>query len=127
MSHQSRRRFLQSMASLGVSGAGLALLAGCGGLNLRVGPALGEPSLETTTLRMSVGGSICQAPRFVAEELLRAEGFTDVQYQTVEFGNDYKLASGAIDLNADFAPMLIRKIDAGDPITILGGLHVGCF
>jgi NitT/TauT family transport system substrate-binding protein len=37
------------------------------------------------------------------------------------------LASGAADLANDFAPVLLMRVDAGDPITILGGLHVGCF
>ena len=31
------------------------------------------------------------------------------------------------DLVPDFAALLIMRIDAGDPITILGGVHVGCF
>jgi NitT/TauT family transport system substrate-binding protein len=65
----------------------------------------------------------------VAEELLRAEGFTDVRYVThEESGGLYEgLASGAADIGNDFAPMLIMHVDAGDPITILGGVHVGCF
>jgi hypothetical protein len=35
------------------------------------------------------------------------------------------LASGAADLGNDFAPVLITHVDAGDPIMILGGVHVG--
>jgi NitT/TauT family transport system substrate-binding protein len=30
--------------------------------------------------RLDQTGAICIAPQFVAEELLRGEGFTDVQY-----------------------------------------------
>jgi NitT/TauT family transport system substrate-binding protein len=64
----------------------------------------------------------------VAEELLRGEGFTDVQYVKYEPGGSYQaLASGAADIGNDFAPLLIMHVDAGDPITILGGVHVGCF
>jgi NitT/TauT family transport system substrate-binding protein len=73
--------------------------------------------------------SLCLAPQYVAEALLRAEGFTEVQYVTHEEsgGLSEGLASGAADIGNDFAPMLIMRVDAGDPITILGGVHVGCF
>jgi NitT/TauT family transport system substrate-binding protein len=37
------------------------------------------------------------------------------------------LASGEADINNLFAGPLIRQIDAGDPIVILAGLHIGCF
>jgi NitT/TauT family transport system substrate-binding protein len=33
-----------------------------------------EPPLETTSVRLGKSGSICIAPEYVAEELLRAEG-----------------------------------------------------
>jgi NitT/TauT family transport system substrate-binding protein len=39
-----------------------------------------EGSLETTTVRISKDLSICEAPLYVAAELLRAEGFTDIRY-----------------------------------------------
>ena len=35
---------------------------------------------ETTTLRIGYDSSICVAPNFIAEDLLRAEGFTDIHY-----------------------------------------------
>ena len=35
---------------------------------------------ETTTIRLPMSANICWAPQYVAEELLRAEGFTDVRY-----------------------------------------------
>src|SRR5262245_18733567 len=35
---------------------------------------------ETTTLRLQRGATICIAPVDIAEDLLRAEGFTDVRY-----------------------------------------------
>ena len=39
-----------------------------------------EGRLETTSLRLTKVTDMCMAPQFVAEELLRAEGFTDIQY-----------------------------------------------
>jgi len=39
-----------------------------------------EPPPETTKLRLGLVPSICVAPQYVAEDLLRSEGFTDIQY-----------------------------------------------
>jgi NitT/TauT family transport system substrate-binding protein len=69
------------------------------------------------------------AAQYVAEELLWDEGFTDVQY--IRKGGpkeiESALASGEIDLGMHFsAPDLIR-VDAGDPVVILSGGHIGCF
>jgi NitT/TauT family transport system substrate-binding protein len=88
-----------------------------------------EPPPETTRLRVHHSLSLCLAPQYVAEELLRGEGFTEVHYVTHEEAGGFypALASGAADIGNDFAPVLIRHMDAGDPITILGGVHVGCF
>src|SRR4029450_7360283 len=114
----SRRRFL---------GSGLAATAGL--MGLRTPPARAEPAPETTTIRGDERTSSCLAPQYVAEELLRAEGFTDVRYvKREDTGGVYRaLSSGATDIANDFAPVLIVHVDAGDPITILGGVHVGCF
>jgi NitT/TauT family transport system substrate-binding protein len=127
---QTRRHFLASM-----SAAGAAAIPGAYGSladeppGLLPGPAAAEPPPETTTLRVHHSLSLCLAPQYVAEELLRAEGFTEVQYVTHEqSGGLYEgLTSGMADIGNDFAPMLIMHLDAGDPITILGGIHVGCF
>jgi NitT/TauT family transport system substrate-binding protein len=114
----SRRKFL---------GSALAATASLGGL--RPLQATGEPAPETTTIRVHHSLSVCLAPQYVAEELLHAEGFTEVRYVRHEdAGGFYRaLSSGAADIGNDFAPPLIMHIDAGDPITILGGIHVGCF
>jgi NitT/TauT family transport system substrate-binding protein len=104
--------------------------AGTAGLFVSLpGPAAAEPPPETTRIRVHHSLSLCLAPQYVAEELLRAEGFTEIRYVTHEEsgGLSEGLASGAADIGNDFAPMLIMRVDAGDPITILGGVHVGCF
>lgn len=88
-----------------------------------------EPALETTKLRLVRTTSICQAPQYIAEELLRGEGFTDLQYITKSSPGEIgkTLASGAANINLHFAGPLILSLDAGDPIVILSGSHVGCF
>jgi len=65
----------------------------------------------------------------MAEELLRGEGFTDVQYvkEVEAHGTAKPLASGEADIAVAPAGSLIVGLDAGAPIIILAGGHVGCF
>ena len=107
-----------------------AALAGTGALSgLCSDSGAAEPALETTKLRLVRTTSICQAPQYVAEELLRGEGFTDIQYVTKSSPGEIgkTLASGEANINLHFAGPLILSLDAGDPIVILSGSHVGCF
>jgi NitT/TauT family transport system substrate-binding protein len=54
-------------------------LAGAGGL-ARASAIAAEERLETTSVRFMRTPLLCHAPEFVAEDLLRAEGFTDIRY-----------------------------------------------
>src|SRR6266851_436164 len=113
----SRRRFLGGV------------LAGTAGfLSLHAGPVAAEPPLETTRLRLHRSPTICLAPQYMAEELLQGEGFTDVQYVKAEAGVvlHKAMASGQVDLAANFGGTLILQLEAGDPIVTLAGVHVGC-
>lgn len=112
---QNRRRFLA-----GIGAAGLAGLPR---------PTRAEPPPEIATLRLPLlFGSICDAPKNVAGELLRAEGFTDVRY--VEVASDTEamaaFAKGELDFASDFPPPFITAIEAGIPLKTLTGLHSGC-
>jgi len=66
---------------------------------------------------------------YVGEELLRAEGFTDVQYVELEGAlvPGQMLGAGKADLGADAAPALVLNLEAGEPLVVLGGLHAGCY
>ena len=115
----SRRRFLRGITLAGTAGL----------LGWHPGQAAAEPPPETTRIRLVRIPSICQAPQYVAEELLHDEGFTEVHYLQKEGTADIEtaLASGEADLNAHFAAPLLLRLEAGDPIVVLAGLHVGCF
>jgi NitT/TauT family transport system substrate-binding protein len=99
--------------------------------------ALGRPSPaaaaeappETTKIALARDPTICPAPMYVAEPLLKGEGFTDVRYVSMESNQNIPrlLSSGKADLSTDAAPILILGLDAGDAIVLLGGLHVGCY
>jgi NitT/TauT family transport system substrate-binding protein len=89
----------------------------------------GEEALETTSVRLFRGTPICGAPVYVAEELLRTEGFTDIRYVEPVNGltsND-AVRRGEIDFISGFAIQQLKALDAGVPLTVLAGLHAGCF
>jgi NitT/TauT family transport system substrate-binding protein len=115
----SRREFL-----------GITLAGTAGLLGLKLEPVAAEPPPETTTIRLvQTPGDLCMAPQYVAEQLLRDEGFTEVQYIKKDGGRGFEvaLASGEADINMCFAPDAVIRLDAGDPIVILAGGHIGCF
>jgi NitT/TauT family transport system substrate-binding protein len=117
-----RREFLQ----------GLKLAGTVGLLGLRPRVVAAEPPPEITKIRLHKMAGICVAPQYVAEEFLRLEGFTEVQYVAVEVTELTRaiyrlLASGAIDVSMAFAPPFIIQVDTGAPVVLLGGVHVGCF
>ncbi|HSE85350.1 MAG TPA: ABC transporter substrate-binding protein [Candidatus Binatia bacterium] len=117
--HLSRREFLKE-----VSVAGAAALLGAQRDSLAA-----EAPPETTRIRIPQIPSTCRSSEWVAEELLRTEGFTDVQYIRVSgtLGVEKTLASGEADIGGHFAAPVILRLEAGDPIVMLGGEHIGCF
>ena len=121
----SRRDIVCGLTAAGTAGGLTAGTAGFVGLRAR--PAQADPPPEVTTIRLEKLPITCIAPQFVAEELLRAEGFTDVQYIELEKPTAQKIAHGELDLSLDFAAELVTEVDGGGSITVLAGVHVGCF
>ncbi len=108
---------------------GLTLAGTAGLLGLHPGSVAAEPPSETTTLRLDQWPAICFAPKYVAEELLHSEGFTEVQYVKTETAVALQkaLASGDTHFSLQPAGVFVPWLDAGDPIIVLAGLHVGCY
>jgi NitT/TauT family transport system substrate-binding protein len=71
--------------------------------------------------------AICYAPLYVAEELLRAEGFTDIRYVSTGVNTPQGISRDEIDFGSNFAPVVIAALDRSMPITALGPVHLGCF
>jgi NitT/TauT family transport system substrate-binding protein len=123
----SRRRFLKAASSLGLTAAGMALLEACGAKPAATGVG---GTLETTTLRIPIFTNIgvCTAPLYMAEDFFRTEGFKTVEY--VKAGQSLTVdtvASGATDITLQFSGPTILYLDTGKPVTMLAGVHVGCF
>src|SRR6266446_6197966 len=104
---QNRRHFLATLTAAGAAGL------------------LGGPSskaqdgrLETTTVRIGRAAH-CIAPQFVADELLRAEGFTDIHHAANASGTQavLALARGDIDFTASFSPPVASE----NPIQLTRG------
>ena len=116
---QNRRTFL----------AGLSAAGGAGLIGTST-PAWAEPPPETTSVRLPryVGGAYCWAGLYLAGELLRAEGFTDVRYVQGDKSVDHSvwIARGEMDFSMNYVPVHLASIEAGVPIKVLGGLHSGC-
>ena len=114
---QTRRGFLGGMAAAGAASLIRAPRA-----------EAAEGALETTTVRFQNPG-LCVSSLYMAEELLRAEGFTDIRYVEAKSTAEINpaVASGKVDFNTHFAPQWVSVIDSGDPVTVLSGVHVGCF
>lgn len=113
-----RRAFLRRAATIAAAGCACAYRA----------PSRAEATLETTKIRMSHTPSICAAPQYLAEELLRLDGFSDVQYLPLGTRNGpYALADGRADIGMWDAPGLMPHLDAGQPIVVLAGVHAGCY
>ena len=68
-------------------------------------------------------------PAVCREDLLHSEGFTDVQYVQAAAGIETAkaLAAGEADISLNFVAPMLLQMDAGDPIVLLAGIHVGCF
>ena len=112
---QSRRDFLSTPSAAG----------GARAFGTRVSLADEAPP-ETTALRLIHDPSICTAPGYIADELLRAEGFSDIRYLRTVSGGD-AVAGGEADFSTDTGPWIVSRLDAGAPITALAGVHPGCY
>jgi NitT/TauT family transport system substrate-binding protein len=115
---QSRRDFLA-----GLSAASTAGLLGARRALADAGPP------ETTSIRIARTLGICSAPQYIADDLLRAEGFTEITYVPTAggFTVPQMVGRGEIDFASTFAATVVYHLDAGVPVTVLSGLHSGCF
>jgi NitT/TauT family transport system substrate-binding protein len=122
MNH-SRRKLLRASGAMAAAG-----LAGWPWKD-----AFAEPPPEVSRIRISRAPSVCVSPQYVAADLLRGEGFTEVEY--VSTGGAYvggvpgakAEGEGHYDIGMNFAGPLVIAIDGGTPIVLLAGVHVGCF
>ncbi len=114
----TRRRFLASAPALGAA-------------SLFAVPRLAEaePPPETTRIRLTQDPAICLAPQYLAEELLRLEGFAEIEYAKVPTGAESSnlLATGAADIKMLGVFDILPVLDTEQSVVVLAGIHVGCY
>src|SRR5215831_8074015 len=120
---QTRRRFITTLSLAGAASF----------VRTPSSLAAAEAPLETTSVRLAYDGTIC-SPLLVAEELLATEGFAEVRFVNmadVRFVNTIGAPRALANAGLDFkliAPWdLATLVDGGEPLTALGGIHIGCF
>jgi NitT/TauT family transport system substrate-binding protein len=91
-------------------------------------PAWAEPPPEIAKIRLIHAPSICLAPQLLAEELLRLEGFAEVEYVELKVNKlSGEIASGRADISMVATPEVIPVIDGGERVVVIGGVHSGCY
>jgi NitT/TauT family transport system substrate-binding protein len=71
----------------------------------------------------------CLAPQYIAEPLLKAEGFSQVEYVAHPDGARAvydRVASGAVDITQWYLAPFIQAADRKAPLVFLAGVHIGC-
>jgi len=114
----SRRRFMSGMTLMGAAG----LLGWC------PESTAAEPPPEVKQIRLVHAPAICLSPQYLAEELLRLEGFSEIQY--VDYPSTKSLTpveAGQADLTQGAAVDVVAALDAGRAILPLAGIHAGCY
>ena len=108
----SRREFVG-----GLSVAGAAGLLGVGADSVAA-----EPPPETRRIRLVRIPSICRAPQYVADDLLRGQGFTDIEYVGKAGGGAsvMALAKGEADISMNYSGPVIVRMDAGEDLSRVG-------
>jgi NitT/TauT family transport system substrate-binding protein len=109
----NRRGFLSTMGALTLPGIAPVVHAA-------------EPPPETTKIRLLHTPAICFAPQYLAEELLRLEGFSEVEYVREEVSS-LTFEKGRADISMDASPHFLTLLDTGKPVAALAGIHVGCY
>lgn len=90
--------------------------------------ALPDRKPEVSSIRIVQSRALCAAPQYVAAELLRRSESLDVKFvrDTTKSVTE-NVALGIGDLGIAFAAHITRRVDKGDRVKALAGLHTGCY
>jgi len=120
----SRRTFLQQTSALGAASfLGVAK------------ESRAEPPPEVRKIRVVLAEAMCLAPQYIAEEMLLAEGFDEIEYVPIRAASGTysrvwipdMLADGLVDLSMGSVPGMVWAIDRGGPVVVIAGIHAGCY
>lgn len=114
---RSRRSFLSKTSVLGAATLfGVPMTAAA------------ETPPETRRIRILHTPGICLVPQYLAADLLRLEGFSEVEYvddpDNSGFGG---VAADKADVTINDAPGSLPVLDAEKSVVLIGGIHAGCY
>ena len=90
--------------------------------------AAAEPPPEIQKIRLVHSPAICLAPQYLAEDLLRLEGFSEVEYVDIPTQKTVSLLeAGRADITMSAAPDVVAALDMGRGVLPLAGMHAGCY
>jgi NitT/TauT family transport system substrate-binding protein len=119
----TRREFLGRMTTASAAGA----------LSLYPEIVKAEPPPETTSINIVFDPTfaiLCYGPQYVATEMLKLEGFTEVNYVPYladQGANDADVVgAGKADISTAWAGDLLLAADNRDSVVGLSGMHLGC-
>jgi NitT/TauT family transport system substrate-binding protein len=113
----SRRMFLAKTSALGAAAL----------LGLRTAVAA-EPPPEVKKIRLVHAPAICLSPQYLAEELLRLEGFSEIEYVDQPMSKSLgPVEAGQADMTQGAGVDVVAALDAGRTILPLAGIHAGCY
>lgn len=91
-------------------------------------PAAAEPPPEVRKIRLVHAPAICLSPQYLAEELLRLEGFSEIEYVDLPIPKSLTVVEeGRADMTMGAAPDVVAALDAGRGVLPLAGIHAGCY
>src|SRR6516225_394522 len=115
---RTRRRFLTTLAAAGAAGLAHAPRA-----------LSAEGALETESVRFIKNAGICIAPQYCRRRAAACRGF--YRNRLCRYAGARRLGEsnrGSCRFHAQLCAVNhILAIDAGAPITVLGGVHIGCY
>jgi NitT/TauT family transport system substrate-binding protein len=84
---------------------------------------------ELNRVRLAHNPAICLAPTFLAAELLRMEGFAQVDLVEVSETQElcHAVRDGRADFTQDTAAAVVPVLDRNESVTVLSGIHAGCY
>ena len=87
-----------------------------------------ESPPEIQKIRLVHTPAICLAPQYLAEDLLRMEGFSEVEYVDIPTPTGVGLlGAGRADVTMGAAPDVVAALDKGQGVLSLAGIHAGCY
>jgi NitT/TauT family transport system substrate-binding protein len=91
-------------------------------------PVAAQLPPEVRRIRFVHTPAICLSPQYLAEEMLRLEGFSEIEYVDLPIAKSlHVVEEGRADMTMGASPDVVAALDAGRGVLPLAGIHAGCY